>query len=166
MFLKRRHICRCATVLGVFWHRRDSGQNCYCIDLPLQVGHSVRTGRSRHLRKLAVSRVLGWSALLGVAVACVTYGLNYPLMKYNIKVRRSSFAINHGVHFIQFLDHSRIVEGERPEEQYRRRTAPEYTLPQVLRMGYVSSRSLAYVLIPFRQSTLGLARLKLRGKKN
>lgn len=32
-------------------------------------------------------RILGWSALSGVAVIVVTYALNYPLATYNISVR-------------------------------------------------------------------------------
>jgi hypothetical protein len=32
-------------------------------------------------------RVLGWSALSGVAVVLVSYVINYPLAKYNVYVR-------------------------------------------------------------------------------
>ncbi|KAJ3535367.1 hypothetical protein NMY22_g6525 [Coprinellus aureogranulatus] len=35
-------------------------------------------------------RVLGWSAFMGVAVACVTYGLNFPLMRYTVKLSRAA----------------------------------------------------------------------------
>ncbi|RXW24050.1 hypothetical protein EST38_g1810 [Candolleomyces aberdarensis] len=36
-------------------------------------------------------KVLGWSALLGVAIVGITYILNYPLAKYNISITRSSW---------------------------------------------------------------------------
>ncbi|KAG6813216.1 hypothetical protein H0H92_013103 [Tricholoma furcatifolium] len=36
-------------------------------------------------------QVLGWSALSGVAVILIAYGLNYPLATYNISVTRSSW---------------------------------------------------------------------------
>ncbi|KAJ2921432.1 hypothetical protein H1R20_g15658, partial [Candolleomyces eurysporus] len=36
-------------------------------------------------------KVLGWSALLGVAIVGITYILNYPLARYNISITRSSW---------------------------------------------------------------------------
>lgn len=36
---------------------------------------------------MIVHRILGWSALSGVAVVLVAYALNYPLAKYNVYVR-------------------------------------------------------------------------------
>ncbi|KAJ2914774.1 hypothetical protein MD484_g5631, partial [Candolleomyces efflorescens] len=40
--------------------------------------------------------VLGWSALLGVAIVGLTYILNYPLAKYNIFITRSSWRAKDG----------------------------------------------------------------------
>ena len=45
--------------------------------------------RTRLLRCLL--RVLGWSALSGVAVILLAYLLNYPLAKYNISVSVNHF---------------------------------------------------------------------------
>lgn len=41
-------------------------------------------------------RVLGWSALSGVAVVLVSYVVNYPLAKYNIYVR-DKFCIDRNI---------------------------------------------------------------------
>lgn len=73
-------------------------------------------------------RILGWSALSGVAVILVAYVVNYPLAKYNISVGiLSSGPMDFGL--IQVSDYAVLVESQGSSNEHSQRAASKYSVP-------------------------------------
>lgn len=117
---------------SIWRFRVDRTVGCI-LDIPSQVrNHSYSV---LHV-SVFLSSVVGWSFLAGVVVVLVAYALNYPLAKYNIFVSQATSSV--GLPDDQAIaGFATKLEGEGLKDEWRERTLPEYSFPEVLWLGCV-----------------------------